>query len=143
MKGPSKWFLFNIIMVLPCIHTSPIEVSTLYGDVIGNLKLYRYASFQGIPFASPPVGELRLKPPIDPSPWAKPLDVSGNSTKVCPQLSGTTSGDVIGEEDCLYLNIYSPALAKGTLTLSFEYFLHHIILVILCIRSKYITCFYF
>ena len=115
MKSPSKWFLFSIIMVLPCIHTSPIEVSTLYGDVIGSLKLYRYASFQGIPFASPPVGELRLKPPIDPSPWAEPLDVSRNGTKVCPQLSGTTSGDVIGEEDCLYLNIYSPALAKGTL----------------------------
>ena len=114
MKSPSKWFLFNIIVVFPCIHASTIEVTTLYGDVIGSLKLYRYASFQGIPFASPPVGELRLKPPIDPSPWAEPLDVSGNSTKVCPQLSGTTSGDVIGEEDCLYLNIYSPALAKGT-----------------------------
>ena len=116
MKSPSKWFLFNIIVAFPCIHASTIEVTTLYGDVTGSLKLYRYASFQGIPFASPPVGELRLKPPIDPSPWAEPLDVSGNSTKVCPQLSGTTSGDVIGEEDCLYLNIYSPALAKGTVT---------------------------
>ena len=109
-------FKVSCYKYLECFDDSdyPIEVNTLYGDVIGSLKLYRYASFQGIPFASPPVGELRLKPPIDPSPWAEPLDVSGNSTKVCPQLSGTTSGDVIGEEDCLYLNIYSPALAKGT-----------------------------
>ena len=78
-----------------------------------SLKYVSYASFQGIPFAAPPIGELRLKPTITPTPWESVLDLTGNSTKICPQLSGTTSGDVVGEEDCLYLNIYTPSLLEG------------------------------
>ena len=33
----------------------------------------------------------------------------GDSDILCPQLTNTVSGDLIGQEDCLYLNIYTPA----------------------------------
>jgi len=36
------------------------------------------------------------------------LDLSGSSSVVCPQLTGAVSGDFLGDEDCLLLNIYSP-----------------------------------
>ena len=109
-----------LILVLPCIirGEESVEVTTEYGKVLGSIRQtssnsISYASFQGIPFAAPPVGELRLKPPIIPKQWETPLDVTGNSSKVCPQLSSTTSGDIIGEEDCLYLNVYTPSITKG------------------------------
>ena len=35
----------------------------------------------------------------------------GDSDILCPQLTNTVSGDLIGQEDCLYLNIYTPAAA--------------------------------
>ena len=109
-----------LILILRCVIAAAetIEVTTEYGKVLGSLRQttsnsVSYASFQGIPFAAPPIGELRLNPPTLPTPWETTLNVTGDSSKVCPQLSATTSGDVIGEEDCLYLNVYTPAITSG------------------------------
>ncbi|XP_023347532.1 acetylcholinesterase [Eurytemora carolleeae] len=70
----------------------------------GNL----YASFQGIPFAQPPIGNLRFKPPQEPI-FSNPLTEiinTGTSTVVnkCVQVRQRS-----GDEDCLYLNVYSTA----------------------------------
>ena len=87
-------------------------VETTLGPVLGSVRATsegrRYRSWQGIPFAAPPVGELRLVPPQQPQPWTEVKDLSGDSAVMCPQLSETVSGDLLGQEDCLYLNIYSP-----------------------------------
>ena len=57
------------------------EVSTPYGRVQGSLrstsKLTPFYSFQGLPFAAPPVGNLRLLPPQPPISWDTPLDLTG------------------------------------------------------------------
>jgi para-nitrobenzyl esterase len=69
--------------------------------------------FNGIPFAKPPVGNLRWRRPEAPEPWTGTRDASrfGN---IAPQVE-STSGAVLGgtpgtrSEDCLYLNIQTPA----------------------------------
>ena len=61
-----------------------------------------------MPYAAPPVGELRLVPPRPPQPWTEPLDLTADSEVMCPQLSETVAGDLLGREDCLTLNIYAP-----------------------------------
>jgi para-nitrobenzyl esterase len=69
--------------------------------------------FNGIPFARPPVGELRWRMPEAPEPWAGLREASyfGN---IAPQIA-SPSGGVLGgtpgtrSEDCLYLNIQTPA----------------------------------
>ena len=67
--------------------------------------------FRGIPFAEPPVGDLRWKPPQSAKPWegVKECTQNGNA---CPQkiLEGPFAQD-FGEqnEDCLHLNIWTPA----------------------------------
>ena len=78
--------------------------------------------FKGIPYAAPPVGELRLQPPQDVIPWDGVRECSAFSA-IAPQ-PGNAPGTFYGEEfywmpqpeqseDCLYLNIWAPAKAVG------------------------------
>lgn len=63
-------------------------------------------SFRGIPYAAPPVEERRWKAPEEPACWSEPRDGSRYGAQ-CPQL-GTTV--VSGEEDCLFLNVWTPSV---------------------------------
>ena len=78
--------------------------------------------FKGIPYAAPPVGELRLQPPQDVIPWEGVRECSAFSA-IAPQ-PGSARGTFYGEEfywmpqpeqseDCLYLNVWAPARTVG------------------------------
>jgi para-nitrobenzyl esterase len=62
--------------------------------------------FLGIPYAAPPVGNLRWKAPQSPAPWLSPRDASKFANH-CPQTA-TPFGVASTTEDCLYLNVYTP-----------------------------------
>ena len=71
-------------------------------------------SFKGIPYAAPPVGELRWRPPQPVETWVAPRDCTEFGPS-CPQpaMLGTFSFTVgRTDEDCLYLNVWSPATAS-------------------------------
>ena len=71
--------------------------------------------FRNIPFAAPPVGELRWAPPQPVKAWTAPRDTALPGVS-CPQPMGATpnSGGANGatSEDCLQLNVYAPKNAK-------------------------------
>nr|AHJ81319.1 carboxylesterase [Locusta migratoria] len=67
-----------------------------------------YYSFQGIPYAKPPVGPLRFKPPQPAEPWTGVRDATKEGN-VAPQISETTR-QYLGDEDCLFLNVYTPQM---------------------------------
>jgi para-nitrobenzyl esterase len=67
--------------------------------------------FLGIPFAAPPVGALRWRPPQPVTPWVNTLDATSYSSP-CPQLPSLT-GTPSESEDCLYLNVWTPEPASA------------------------------
>ncbi len=62
--------------------------------------------FRGIPYASPPVGELRWKAPQDPQHWSGVRDADEFGS-ACPQAAGAFGAGSV-DEDCLYLNVTAP-----------------------------------
>lgn len=81
--------------------------------------------FKGIPYAAPPVGDLRWRPPVDVEPWEgiRVCDKYGDAPAQ-PLIYANTAPSIVDEdfyyegypersEDCLYLNIYTGAEAPG------------------------------
>jgi para-nitrobenzyl esterase len=63
--------------------------------------------FQGIPFAAPPLGELRWRPPRPPARWREPLDATAPRS-ACAQPASAFGTPASLVEDCLYLNVTTP-----------------------------------
>lgn len=74
------------------------------------------AAFKGIPFALPPVGELRWRPPQPVAPWKGVRQTTEFGTD-CMQMRrnfpGATATPRPVSEDCLYLNVWRPAAASA------------------------------
>jgi para-nitrobenzyl esterase len=80
--------------------------------------------FLGIPYAAPPVGELRWKAPASPARWRGIRDATAPGGE-CTQLVNTKDGQVVeGGEDCLYLNVYRPAHARPRQLIPVFVFVH-------------------
>ncbi|MEX0768696.1 MAG: carboxylesterase/lipase family protein [Microthrixaceae bacterium] len=94
-----------------------VSVSTLQGTLRG-VWHDKVARFAGIPFAEPPVGDLRFRPPVAPAPWHGELDATsfGCISPQNPSLMDSLFGGETEEwsEDCLYLNIWTQGLPLDT-----------------------------
>jgi para-nitrobenzyl esterase len=87
------------------VAAAPAVVATASGALIGVIS-GGAAVYKGIPYAAPPLGRLRFRPPVAADSWNTVRDASGFGN-VCPQLGD--SGQVVGSEDCLVLNVWAPA----------------------------------
>lgn len=65
-------------------------------------------AFRGLPYAAAPIGNLRWRPPQPPAAWDGIRDATQFAPS-CPQPQGAT---VVGNEDCLYLNVSTPTLHR-------------------------------
>ena len=86
----------------------------------------RITSYKGIPFAAPPVGDLRWRPPQPVAAWAGTL-AAHDFAPACPQPTPGDSNEfydrewgtdpaIALDEDCLYLNVWTPRCAAATRT---------------------------
>ena len=99
-----------------------LSVRTSEGEVRGKpINHGKVAAFLGIPYAAPPVGELRFKPPAPAIPWQSERDATRFGHH-CAQnhvfddmvFRDSASPDDPGSEDCLTLNVYVPAKRQGS-----------------------------
>ncbi|HZG66429.1 MAG TPA: carboxylesterase family protein, partial [Herpetosiphonaceae bacterium] len=68
-------------------------------------------SFKGIPFAAPPVGDLRWRPPQPAAPWegVRPAHQFGPRAMQLPVFGDMSFRSNGMSEDCLHLNVWAPA----------------------------------
>jgi para-nitrobenzyl esterase len=90
---------------------TPLEVTTDRGVVVGQAK-DGVRAFFGIPFAAPPTGALRWRPPQPAAAWTQPRDATKHGL-ACPQPDEGFHRDT--SEDCLNLNVWIPDGATGKL----------------------------
>lgn len=77
------------------------ETGAVQGTVTGGVR-----AFKGIPYAKPPVGALRFRPPQPAQAWQGTL-AADRFGPVCPQLA--PGNKVVGSEECLLVNVWTPA----------------------------------
>ena len=91
-------------------------VETKYGKLRGQVE-EDLCVFRGVPYAQAPVGDLRFRPPVPVEPWDGIYDATRLGA-VAPQVprspdSPLPSRDLTCDEDCLFLNVYTPAADHG------------------------------
>lgn len=118
-----KAFVLLLIMFSISVYAQKNELplmlaTTKAGKVSGTLSADKsVASFKGIPFAAPPIGDLRWKAPQPVKPWTGTLvcdKFSASPYQNTPAPFAMWSEEFIAppealSEDCLYLNVWTPA----------------------------------
>ncbi len=97
------------------------ERVTVDGGVVAGVRQGQVMAYRGIPFAAPPRGPLRWTPPQPVPPWSG-VRSAVSFAPPCPQTDST--GTPIGDEDCLHLNLWTPAGATTSSRLPVLFFIH-------------------
>lgn len=84
---------------------NPLDAPTTFGLYRG-VEEGASVKYLGIPYAAPPVGELRWRPPEAPA-CVNEVQVASDFGEKCMQVA--ENGDIIGSEDCLTLNVWRPS----------------------------------
>jgi para-nitrobenzyl esterase len=105
-----KFSALASVFAIVCVAQSdgPL-VATAQGQVAGEALKAGGSVFKAIPFAQPPVGDLRWREPLAPKAWSGTRDARKYAAP-CAQIDANwnTVASKTGSEDCLYLNVWSP-----------------------------------
>ncbi|KAK7909771.1 hypothetical protein WMY93_014455 [Mugilogobius chulae] len=130
MASPLCSLISLSLLLLPFVTTTSFKsenliIQTKDGKVRGVLQPVldgHVREFLGIPYAKPPVGPLRFKPPQPADKWETVLDAASYPNS-CYQMNEMTIAGFEGvdmwnantplSEDCLYLNVWSPVVTSG------------------------------
>ncbi|CAN5341916.1 carboxylesterase family protein [soil metagenome] len=117
MRRPSRVFaLIGLLLALASGAAKAedgVTVTVTGGPITGEAR-GAGAAFRGVPFARPPVGALRWKPPLAVTPWTAPRDAQVSGAPCLQRAYGWNAVDAeASREDCLYLDVRTPTLKPG------------------------------
>ncbi|MDI9612811.1 MAG: carboxylesterase family protein [Acidobacteriota bacterium] len=106
------WITLFLVGACAQLAFSQIKTAKVTGGEVEGVVADGLSVFKGIPFAAPPVGELRWKAPAPVAPWTgvKKTDAFADACMQPPNSQGNTAPV---SEDCLYLNVWTPAKKGG------------------------------
>lgn len=112
LRSSRAGLLLVVLLTVSCLpqtlHAAtadPSLVQTQQGVVQG-LVQSTFRSFLGIPYAAPPLGNLRWRPPQAHASWSGTLQTTTAGSS-CPQIA-SPFGQASSTEDCLFLNVFTP-----------------------------------
>ncbi len=106
--------LLAAILAFVPLCASAVVVSVTGGDIRGEDQADGSAIYRGIPYAAPPVGHLRWKPPAPVVAWPGTRDALKPAAPCVQHDEGWNHADgVAGQENCLYLSVHTPAHKPG------------------------------
>ncbi|MCS6625585.1 carboxylesterase family protein [Roseibacterium beibuensis] len=114
-------FAAAVLMISPTGATDPTPRATVEQGVLVGREADGVLSFKGVPYARPPVGELRWRAPRPAEPWSGERD-AGQVGAICiqPPANGDNGvGPLPMSEDCLTLNVWAPVDREGPLPVMF------------------------
>ncbi|XP_075165627.1 juvenile hormone esterase-like [Haematobia irritans] len=86
----------------------PRDVGCIRGTFMPGYRIESFEAFMGIPFALPPLGELRFKHPQPYPKWPGTLNATQHRDDCIQKNDILPNPQISGVEDCLYLNVYRP-----------------------------------
>lgn len=120
-----SWVWLMLISLVPSVSAQTSEAASVRissGPVIG-VEAGTVQSFKGIPYAQPPIGPLRWRAPQRPQPWTEPrfADRFGDRClqPVRPAFRPLPDAVATMSEDCLTLNVWTPAQRAEPLPVMF------------------------
>jgi para-nitrobenzyl esterase len=132
MQNRTQWVCAALAAVL-CLGLTqatladPLTVKTAQGKVQGKtINDGKVRAYLGLPYAAPPVGDLRWKAPEPAAKWSGTRDATKYATH-CAQnhvFDDMVFQDNGPSEDCLYLNVYAPATASAKSKLPVMFWIH-------------------
>jgi para-nitrobenzyl esterase len=115
-SAPFRYYLMSIstmVMASTLAYAQPqsATIKVEQGIVEGVIE-NGYLQFKGLPYAAPPVGNLRWYPPVAPANWKGIFKADHYASPCATKLTLGVFAQASNSEDCLYLNIYTPQGAK-------------------------------
>ncbi|XP_057652545.1 juvenile hormone esterase-like isoform X1 [Diorhabda carinulata] len=127
------YFIINFgvfLGILLCVYGEKILLQTPSGLIMGTkeygLHGTTFYAFQQVPYAKPPIGNLRFADPEPAEKWKGILDAT-KSNKICYQQNNMLGLELLEEmetEDCLYLNVYTPKNPSNNSSLPVLIYIH-------------------
>ncbi|XP_044762499.1 cocaine esterase-like [Coccinella septempunctata] len=111
----SRLILLIFIFLATYAHSEDPIVQISNGKIKGEMMVTPYNrsfyAFRGIPYAKPPLGDLRFQAPQKPDNWTGILN-SDAKDRICIQLYSQSQPNE--SEDCLYIHVYTPQIPSET-----------------------------
>ncbi|CAG9763665.1 unnamed protein product [Ceutorhynchus assimilis] len=114
-----NFVLFFLFVFLCKIKSETVNLKIGDGEIQGLVNTTTrdgttYYNFRGIPYAKPPLQSLRFTSPVKNSAWNGTYDATQDRSQ-CIQNDGLVSDTIVGNEDCLYINVYTPDISTKKL----------------------------